>query len=261
MEKAGRTDLKEIKELLREKLTRDEKNLFVAEGAKLAEDIACRKGLAVTVLISGSFNMKNPGFAEKMIKKDIRVILAGDRETEKICSLRSPEGVLMVARKPFVGMDARSLDPRGDILLLDNIQDPGNLGAMIRLAAAFGIKAVVLYGDCADEFNSKTVRASSGTILQVPVLRAGKEDIDELKRAGRTFLAGSASPDTSDDLGKTLGRPGAKIIAFGSEGKGLSGEIKERADVLFRIPMEKGVESLNVATAAAIALYEMRKGK
>src|SRR5581483_584349 len=128
------------------------------------------------------------------------------------------------------------------VVALDGVQDPGNVGTIVRLAAAFDAGGVVLLPGCADAYGPKAIRASAGAILTVPVTEMS---VDELLARGLPVFAADASG--SSDLPRG-------IIVFGNEGQGVSREIKERA-TLIKVEMSDRVESLNVAAAAAILLW------
>jgi len=147
-------------------------------------------------------------------------------------------------------------------VLCDGVQNPGNLGAILRTAAAFDVNAVLLYGESVDPFNPKVVRASSGAVVEIPVFSVDLDTIDLLKIKGFKLLISSPSSKNGANS-SMLGSLGAQpsILAFGSEGRGISQDIKDIADGSFFISTSEKVESLNVTAAAAIALYAAREKK
>ncbi len=150
----------------------------------------------------------------------------------------------------------RPLPPRESVLraiVLENVQDPGNVGTVLRTADAFGIDLVALCGACADPYNPKTVRASMGAIFRQPVVRtdaAGLRDV----LGGLPLYAAALSPDAADI--RTLPKSGL-AVAVGNEGRGLTEELLARSAGKVVIPMEPRAESLNAGVAAAIAMWEM----
>ncbi|MDP8259092.1 MAG: RNA methyltransferase [Candidatus Aadella gelida] len=260
MERVKRSYLKEVRELLRDKKKRDLARLFVVEGSKIARDIIDKGYLPVSIIISDSYLKKDRSFAEYAEKKGVNSFHVSDRDFSRACTLKNPEGVFLVMSKPTSGTDLSNVSGKGPVLLLDNVQDPGNLGTMVRIAAAFGADEVLLYGDCADEFNPKTIRASAGAVVSTPVSRVDLDRIDNLKNRGIKLFAGTSASDAKSTLLEIANEKTFGVFAFGSEGRGFSEEILERADRVFHIPIENEVESLNVAAAAAITLYEIRKG-
>jgi TrmH family RNA methyltransferase len=210
------------------------------------------------VIVSRNFadDAKNREFLQEISSP---VFVAAGADLEKVSSLQNSQGILAVVRKA---------DPPGDLpagegdtllILCDGIQDPGNLGTMIRIAVAFEADSVLLTGETADIYNPKVVRASIGTILDIPIYTCDAKELDRLKKEGYRLLAGRSQEKESKDITETKNVPGPVILAFGSEGKGVSPGISSRADGFFYIPICDGVESLNVAAAAAISMYVFRR--
>ena len=142
------------------------------------------------------------------------------------------------------------------ILVLENVQDPGNVGTVIRTANAFGIDAVLLVGDCADCTSPKTVRATMGAIFRQSVLRMERKEMKAALDARGLRLYGAVLSERAQsictlDLGRCA-------VAVGSEGKGLSGELRALCDGEIIIPMNPESESLNAAVAASVLMWEMR---
>ena len=143
------------------------------------------------------------------------------------------------------------------VLVLENVQDPGNVGTVIRTANAFGIDAVVLLGACAELYHPKTVRATMGAIFRQRVLRRSSEELDALLAGNRLPLYGAAlDPRARDVRGLSLRRA---AVAVGSEGQGLSEALLARCDGKIIIPMDPDSESLNAAVAAAVLMWEMTR--
>ena len=140
----------------------------------------------------------------------------------------------------------------GPVLLLENVQDPGNVGTLIRSAAAFGAAEVWLLGECANPWSPKVLRASAGAVFQVPVLRATLREAVTALRPGRRVFA--AVPMRDGAVPAMQARLGGGAIMVGSEGRGLSGEAMALADELVTIPCR--IESFNAAVAGSLLLYE-----
>ena len=168
-----------------------------------------------------------------------------------------PQGVLGLFRRPKSSAESLFRNPATIVVALDGVQDPGNVGTIVRLAAAFDAGGVALTGECADPYSPKAIRASAGTILELPVhkfTRAALVDAAQVHQFG--LFAAAASHTPTPEIPAT-----AAVIVFGSEGSGVSREIADRSRPL-SIGMSPRVESLNVAAAAAILLsrsYEARK--
>jgi len=149
---------------------------------------------------------------------------------------------------------------KGQTLLLESVRDPGNLGTIIRSAAAFGVSQIVLSADCADLYHPRVIRAAMGTIFHTPVLIA--EDIvaviKALSRQGKVYAA--ALDETADRLGGIAFGAGDAVIV-GNEGHGLSEAVLAACTDKVYIPMAQGVESLNAGIAASLLLWEFYRGR
>ena len=180
-----------------------------------------------------------------------RVVQVSGRVMEAVSPMETPQGVvfscLMGRNEP-----PSQLEP-GRYLLLDGVQDPGNVGTILRTADAFGWRALLLPG-CADLYNPKTVRAAMGVHFRSPVWRCGLEEAAALvKGAGLPLYATALREDTADVRAVDLTACG---VFIGSEGRGVSRAALERCDRTIRIPMAETCESLNAAAAAAVLLWE-----
>jgi TrmH family RNA methyltransferase len=171
-----------------------------------------------------------------------------------IAPTRSPQGVLAIAEEPQ-SPDWSAED--GVALWLDRIQDPGNVGAIVRSAAGLGAEAVLLSPGCADPFGASAVRGSAGAVFRIPVVR-------DVGRAGVMVAVreGGGEVWATDSLGEKLDewRPSKPcLLLLGAEGVGLDPDIAQLADGTVAIPMSRGVESLNVAVATGILLQHLRR--
>ncbi|MBQ9685741.1 MAG: RNA methyltransferase [Oscillospiraceae bacterium] len=147
--------------------------------------------------------------------------------------------------------------PISRAILLENVQDPGNVGTVIRTAAAMGVETVLLCGACADVYSPKTVRATMGAIFRERIVHCTVPEARALAAANGLPLYGAALSKRAEDI-RTLDLKNA-LVAIGSEGRGLSGELLEACDGELIIPMAPGSESLNAAVAASIVLWEMTR--
>jgi TrmH family RNA methyltransferase len=265
MKKASRFQLKNVRRLLKEKKLRDFEDLFVAEGEKIVRDISFKGHLMDAVFVSNTFlkSERNKEFILDLEGKGIAVFSAGDAQFDKVSSLQHSQGVLAVVKKPDASKYPLPGGENALILLCDGIQDPGNLGTIIRTSAAMEVDHVMLAGDCADVFNPKVIRASSGAALDIPISTCDAAKLDHLKEEGYYLLVSQVAEEKGRDITRIKDIPSRCIIVFGSEGRGVSGEILRKADGCFYIPVSGDVESLNVTSAVAISLYvfsRMRKG-
>ena len=142
-------------------------------------------------------------------------------------------------------------------ILLENVQDPGNVGTVIRTAAAMGVQTVILCGACADVFSPKTARATMGAIFREKIIHCSVDEARALAERNHLKFYGAALSDRAADI-RTLSLQNA-VVAVGSEGRGLSAELLRQCDGELIIPMSPGSESLNAAVAASIVLWEMAR--
>lgn len=179
-----------------------------------------------------------------------RTVILGERAFAAISQTATPQGVLAIGRRHEVSM-AEALSAAGaagwPLVVLDGLQDPGNVGTLCRTAAAAGAPAVAVLEDCADPFGAKAVRASAGAVFRLAIARGSWAGVAGVGGYGAAVRGGE--PWYQADLAS------AALLAFGSEAHGL-----RRKDLeLVTIPMAPGVESLNVAAAAAVLLFEIRR--
>ncbi|MFA5235511.1 MAG: RNA methyltransferase [Bacilli bacterium] len=184
------------------------------------------------------------------VKDKIDQIIVPDHIIQKLSGQVSPQDVLAVCRQ----MNEAPLSGKC-IAYLDGVNDPGNLGTILRSAAAFGIDLVMLGKECASRYNQKTVAASQGALFSVATRQGNEEDLHELKTRGYRFV-GTVLDETAVPL-KDFRYPDQCVMFFGSEGHGLRPELVARLDHKIIIPMAH-IESLNVAMAAAIVFYDMK---
>lgn len=192
-----------------------------------------------------------PGRADDLAAFDIPVHVAERDVLERIVGFDVHRGVLALADRPPERDAATLLVSARSVLVIDGITDTENVGALFRNAAAFGVDAVVLDAVSCDPLLRRCVRVSVGTVLRVPFARVELWP-DQLD--GFTVLALTPAGDT--DI-RSLEVPDRWALAVGSEGEGLGTAVLGAADIRLRIPMAAGVDSLNVATAAAVALYAL----
>lgn len=193
---------------------------------------------------------------------DCPVILVEKLLFDRLSEEMAPEGVISVAeyvgeRHSYLYHGERfSCESNESILILESVRDPQNVGAIIRVAAAFGVDRILMSADCADIYNSKTIRASMGAVFGAHIDRISNIPcaIREIRSSDRRVFAAALKRD-SQKLGE-LGIKCGDCIVIGNEGHGLSDETVEACDGTVFIPMADGVESLNAATAAAVLVWE-----
>jgi TrmH family RNA methyltransferase len=225
---------------------------FLAEGPNLVE-AALRRNLVIEVFVTEAASAR---FASLLT--DVEVHIVSERAAKALSDTVTPVGLVAVCEVPSITLDDVLADEPRLVAVAAEISEPGNAGTLIRIGDAMGADAVVMAGHSVDPYNGKCLRASAGSIFSVPVVSetdAGAA-VSALCKAGLRVLAttvdGSTSLDDTDLSGPTA-------WLFGPESHGLPPELAAMAAERIRIPMPGAAESLNVASAAAICLYESAK--
>ena len=234
--------LQQVKKLLSSKKAREEAGLFAADGTKLlAEAVRYFPGLETVILSEG---------VEAELPDRVRVIRVPGDVMESISPMASPQGALFLCRLP----EKKQFAPKPGMLLLDGIQDPGNLGTMLRTADALDIPVALLEG-CADPYSHKVVRASMGAVFRTHVVQTTWAEAKTACTAAGIGIGVTALSDRARDIRRADVKNMAVVI--GSEGQGVRKEIMESADAELIIPMNPHCESLNAAVAATIVMWQM----
>jgi RNA methyltransferase, TrmH family len=215
----------------------------IAEGRKQLADLIASGIEPIAVALSPDDSLALP-------PRTLRLHFAPDL-VDAMSATDSSQGVVALFKRPAATLEDLATEGR-PLVVLDGVQDPGNVGTIIRLAVAFDAAGVVLTEGCADPWGPKVIRASVGSVFNIPVVEAGSDAIVEYGRSKRLPLYATAMDGVDDPA--SIER--ASIIVFGSEARGVSEELLRRAQPV-TIPMSKRVESLNVATAAAIILSRL----
>ena len=237
-----------LKKLGSDRGYRGERGEFLCDGLKLLEE-AVKSGAEVTNVLASS-HLPFP------LPLDTRVYFTDRGIIDTISPLKNAQNVLFTVKVPPMGgiyPAGGATAGRGTYILLDSVQDPGNVGTVIRTADALGIDGVILTGGCADVYNPKTIRATMGAVFRQKVSIVDSSVLAEMKTGGARFV-GAVSGDGSETLVNLSGA----IIAIGSEGRGLSDEVLSLCESIVTIPISPQCESLNAATAAAILMWEAR---
>lgn len=244
--------IKSIQLLIEKPKYRREMGLYIAEGVKMFMEAP--DDMIYRVYVSEHF-MSNSPCAKRVTKFPYEIV--ADSIFKKISDTKTPQGVLTILKIPAYDIEELK-NRKGCFLILNAIQDPGNLGTMIRTGEGAGVRAVILDEGCVDVYNPKVIRSTMGSIYRVPIVRTDnlKSVIRELKDVGVRMLAAHLSGEQYYDAESYKGSVG---IMIGNEGNGLSDEISELSDVKVKIPMEGKVESLNAAVSAALLMYEARR--
>ncbi len=235
--------LQQVKKLLSSRKAREEAGLFVSDGTKLlAEAAKYFPGLHTVILSDG---------VEADVSSAVRLIRVPGDVMESISPMRSPQGALFLCSLP----EKQSLEVKPGMLLLDGIQDPGNLGTILRTADALEIPVCLLEG-CADPYSHKVVRSSMGAVFRTPVIQGSWAQVKAACDEACVKVAVTALSDRAEDIrGAELS---GMAVVIGSEGQGVRPEIIAGADAELIIPMNPRCESLNAAVAATIVMWQMK---
>jgi TrmH family RNA methyltransferase len=251
--------IKDIK-ALSDKKTREQSGTFMAEGLKLVID-AIELGWTIRTLVYAKAAKSKP-LVEQMAAKTVAsgglVLEVSEKVLSSVTRRDNPQMVVGIFESRWKPL--RDIRPgNGETwIALDRVRDPGNLGTIIRTADAAGASGVILVGETTDPFSLETVRATMGSVFAMPVTRATPEEfIAWKKQAGvsvvATHLAGSVDYRTIDYKKKPV------VILMGNEQSGLPEQLAREADALARIPQQGLADSLNLAVASAVMLFEARR--
>lgn len=236
--------LQQVRKLLSSRKEREKQGLFVSDGIKLLEEaVKCESGLHTVILSDG---------VDASVPEGVRVVRVPEDVMASVSPMEAPQGALFLCRMP----EKTAFQPQAGMLLLDGIQDPGNIGTILRTADALEIPVVLLEG-CADPYSHKVVRSSMGAVFRTPVVQSTWTDVQNVcKKVGIpiavTALSNRAKDIRSADLTQMA-------VVIGSEGRGVRQEILDSADAELIIPMNPRCESLNAAIAATICMWQMKK--
>ena len=235
--------LQQVKKILSSRKAREEAGLFASDGTKLlAEAVKYYPGLHTVILSDG---------VEAEVPEHVRVIRVPGDVMASISPMAAPQGALFLCTLP----EKTDWDAKPGMLLLDGIQDPGNLGTILRTADALDIDVVLLEG-CADPYSHKVVRASMGAVFRTPVVQSTWEEVKKKCKAADIDVGVTALSERAEDI--RIVPVNQMAVVVGSEGQGVRKEIVSSADAELIIPMNPHCESLNAAVAAAIVMWQMQ---
>lgn len=258
--------IKAIKKLA-QKRERDREGLFVIEGFHLVEEAIKHQGKIDTILYTASADEAQLNCIEQALIHhyqhphiaSIEMILVTDSILTTLSNTPAPQGIIAILKQPKIAIESllgnhpeRALP---HLLLLDNVQDPGNVGTMIRTAEAAGFKGIILGEGCADLYNDKTIRATQGALFQLPIIKAELESLlFILHEAGYESWVTTLEQAT---FYSELAKPQKCALIMGNEGQGVDPKLQKIATTKVKIPMLGQAESLNVGIAAGILIYDL----
>ncbi len=238
--------IKEITALRDKSKARKEAGLYIVEGPKMCEEAP--KNMVVNTFVTHKCLESNHSWLDGREYE-----LVEERVFEKLSDTKTPQGILSVLKQPQYSL--KDMLSQGELyVILEDIQDPGNLGTIIRTAEAAGVAGIIMTKGCVDIFNPKTIRSTMGPIYRVPFVYVEDiaQAINTVKQAGVAVYAAHLKGESYyDDINY-----GRAAFLIGNEGNGLKEETAALADTYIKIPMEGKVESLNAAVATSILMYE-----
>ena len=244
-------NVKRIAKLTRRSEAKSEGVIYL-EGTRLCEEALASGQKAMEVIVT-----EDKVSWAKEFTPDIEPLVLSKDVFAKISQTVNPQGVAIIIKEPGISADIPSRGDNKDIyVVLENTQDPGNLGTIIRMADAFGLTAVIVSPTTCDPYNDKVIRATMGSVWHIPVVRKTMDECFEY--FGKNNIDTLAMHLKGSELGSgDLSLPCAYFI--GNEGDGLTDETSQKCTKLVKIPMKGQAESLNAAVAASVIGYELSK--
>ena len=245
--------VKRLLQLQKKSKARNEEKVFLVEGIRMFSEVP--KERVEKVYVSESFYNKKKS---EIRFSEYQTEILSDTVFEYVSDTKTPQGILCIVKQREAAWKELLDLPNPHFIVLDNLQDPGNLGTIVRTAEGAGVDAIFMSKDTVDIYNPKVIRSTMGSIYRMPCVYV--EDIiallEEFKKKGihsyATHLAGKNSYDQENYKGGTA-------ILIGNEGNGLRDEVSEAADIWVKIPMLGQVESLNAAIAASVMMFEVAR--
>ena len=241
--------VKRLVSLKKKRKARDEEKVFLVEGIRMFREVLAES--LKEVYVSESFYKKERDVIEQLAAFEV----LSDTVFDYVSDTRTPQGILCVAEQMQYTLETVTQGEKPHIVVLDHLQDPGNLGTIFRTAEGAGVTGIIMDRECVDIYNPKTIRSTMGSIYRMPFCYARKlsEAVEFLNERGiKTYAAHLEGMGDYDE--ENYCRPCAFLI--GNEGNGLTKEIADLADTYIKIPMKGQVESLNAAIAASVLMFE-----
>src|SRR5687768_5003448 len=241
---------------LRRRKAREREGVFVVEGIRAVEELL-RSRLVIRGLLVAPKLIDSPrgvALVENARAKGVEVADVDEKEFRSAAETDSPQGIVAIAETPVRTVETLASSGALRLLLLDAVQDPGNVGTIIRTAAALGATATVALPGTVDVWNSKVVRSAMGAHFHHPAFHASWQDVESFLARTSTLLW------AADAGGEALPReaPPRLALAVGNEGSGISQPVRAAAARVVSLPIAATVESLNVAVATGIILHDLR---
>lgn len=243
---------------LRRRKSRERHAVFVAEGVRSVEELLRSdlriRGVLTAPQLDGA--PRGPALRALIAQRGVETAAVDEAEFRSAAETESPQGVLAIAEIPGHSLAALAGRASLRLLVLDAVQDPGNVGTILRTAAALGADATIALPGTVDLWNAKVVRGAMGASFHHPVMHCTVDELMSFLDSEKAELWGADAGGTPVD---GIPAPPRLALVVGNEGAGLSSSMRERATRLVSLPISGPVESLNVAVAAGILLYQLRK--
>lgn len=237
---------------LKKKKERDRQGLFIIEGLKLVEEAIIFNQNIDTIIINNNQDISD-SILELAKEKKIDMVAVSDNVFKKLADTDSPQGIMAILKKKDWSIE-QIINNNNLFLLIDEIQDPGNLGTIIRSADASGISSIILGTNTVDLYNQKVIRSAMGSIFHLPIINYDLTEIIKKLKDRKIKIIGTSPYANQKYFESDLSENIAIIV--GNEANGLSEERQEQADEMINIPIVGKAESLNVAMATSVILFE-----
>ncbi len=244
-----------IRELLLDRRVRTQAGAFVVEGARAVRDLLNRYPEQILAIVRTHDYLQKEGQSDRLVRlaASAKLYACSNLQFSKLSDLDAPQGILAVVRQPT--WDEAEVLNRPTLLGIfgEQLQDPANVGAIIRTAAALNVSGLWLTPESADVYHPKVVRATSGALLALPIFTS--KDMSQLIQQDCRIFAAEVAGVGTVSIDEIRHAPHKLVLAVGNESRGLSALVRKQATTRFTIPLTRGVESLNVAATAAIATF------
>lgn len=238
---------------------RAQEGAFVVEGAHAVRDLLARSPDQILTIVTASSYLLKEVQCDRLIREAVsmRQYSCSDVQFSKLSDVDEPQGILAVVRQPI--WDEEEILQQPSILGIfgEQLQDPANVGAIIRTAAGLNVSALWLTPESADVYQPKVVRATSGVLHMLPIFFT--RDVSGLIREGCRIFTAEVPGEGTVPIDEIRQAPRKLIFAVGNESRGLSAQIRTQATTRFTIPLSRDVESLNVAATVAIATFHFSR--
>jgi len=253
--------IKEASKLAKTPKYRREKGVITCEGKKLCEEMLAEDLPVCALFFTADAYKKEAGLIDKLVLAADEAYEVSTAVMEKLSATKTPQGIFAVCRpsqKMLNNSTLQSVKREGRYICLQKLADPGNMGTIIRTAAAFGLDGIIITRDCTDVYGEKVVRSAMGSVFKIPIITVDDmgQSVVYLKELGIPVYATALRGDSvlPDAIGKSAG---GKAVVIGNEANGLTQDVIDLCTATVKIPMSNRVESLNAAVAATVCMWEM----